>query len=213
MRSVIIANGARPSQDTVRRYLRPGDQLICADGGALHALALGLQPNKIVGDLDSLDKAAQTHLSGARFYTYPAVKDETDLELALLLAAQDGADEIVVLGGFGGRLDQTIANVLLLTLPQLDHIATRLVDGEQEAFIIREQALIEGQPGDLLSLIPLGGDAEGVITEGLLYPLRDETLRFGPARGVSNVLTAATARVSLRRGLLLAVYIPGAMVR
>jgi thiamine pyrophosphokinase len=209
MRTIIIANGVRPTESAVRRWLRPGDRLICADGGARIALALGLQPNVVIGDLDSLDELAQTQLKamGVRFIVHPAAKDETDLELALRLAAQEEAAEIVVMGGFGGRLDQTIANVLLLTLPQLAGIPTCLVDGEQKATVIRGEVIIQGHPGDTLSLIPLGGDAEEVRTAGLLYPLRGETLRFGPARGVSNVFVDSTARVSLRRGILLAIHI------
>jgi thiamine pyrophosphokinase len=209
MRTIIMANGVRPTENAVRRWLRSGDRLICADGGARLALALGLQPNVVIGDLDSLDEPAQAQLKamGVRFVVHPAAKDETDLELALLLAVQEGAAELVVMGGFGGRFDQAIANVLLLTLPQLDGITARMVDGEQEAFVIRGEATIQGHPGDTLSLIPLGGDAEGVRTDGLLYPLRDEILRFGPARGVSNAFVDSTAHVSLRRGILLAVHI------
>ena len=182
---------------------------MCADGGARHALALGLRPDSVVGDMDSLGESdrAQLEAMGTRLVIHPPAKDETDLELALLMAAQEGAAEVVVLGAFGGRLDQAIANVLLLTLPELKDIPARLVDGEQEAFIIRERAVIEGRPGDTLSLISLGGDAQGVSAQGLLYPLRGETLSFGPARGVSNVFVAPVARVTLRRGLLLAVHI------
>ncbi len=207
MRTVIIANGECPTSRVVQSWLRAGDRLICADGGARHALALGLRPALVVGDLDSLDEIAQAQLRalGARFVVYPSAKDETDLELALLLAVQEGATEIVVMGGFGGRLDQTIANVLLLTLPQLESVSARLVDGSQQAFLVRAEAEIQGQPGDTLSLIPLGGDAQ-VCTEGLLYPLRGETLLFGPARGVSNVLTAPLARISLRQGMVLAIH-------
>jgi thiamine pyrophosphokinase len=208
MRTIIIANGERPTQDAIQYWLRPDDRIVCADGGAQHALALGLRPDVVIGDLDSLDEPAQVQLAalGARFVVHPTAKDETDLELALLLAAQEGATEIVVLGGFGGRLDQTVANVLLLTLPQLAGVSVRIADGEQEAFIIHNTTTIQGQLGDTLSLIPLGGDVEGVITTGLLYPLRDETLRFGPAHGVSNVFTATVAQVTVRRGMLLAIH-------
>ncbi len=210
MRTVIIANGPCPTPETVRRWLHRGDRLMCADGGARHALALGLRPDVVIGDLDSLDEAAQSQLQamGTRLIVHPAAKDETDLELALLLAQQEGATELVILGGFGGRLDQTIANVLLLTLPQLKGLPVRLVDGDQEAFVIHGEAILHGRPGDTLSLIPLGGDAEGIVTEGLLYPLRGDALRSGPARGVSNVFTAETVRVTLEHGTLLAVYIP-----
>jgi thiamine pyrophosphokinase len=112
----------------------------------------------------------------------------------------------------GGRLDQTIANLLLLTLPDLREIDVRIVEGPQIAFLIHagdDGALIEGQPGDTVSLIPLKGDAVGVTTEGLEWPLHDDVLHFGPARGVSNVLEARQARVRLRQGSLLCVVTHG----
>jgi thiamine pyrophosphokinase len=208
MRTIIFANGDCPTPRTAARYVQAGDWIVCADGGARHALALGLRPAVVIGDFDSLDKSTLAHLQalGARLIVHPADKDETDLELALALAAQEGAMEIIVLGGLGGRLDQTLANVLLLTLPQLAGIAVRIVDETQEAFLIRGAAVLQGNVGDILSLIPLGGDAGGMVTEGLRYPLRHEPLRFGPARGLSNVFTAPVAHVSVRQGMVLAIH-------
>jgi len=212
-RVVIIANGTPPEEATVRRWLHPGDdsthvRLICADGGARAALELGLTPEVVVGDLDSLDETMQARLKamGCRFVVYPAAKDWTDLELALKLAVQEGAAEIVILGALGGRLDQELANILLLLLPELQDIPTRIADERQEVFVMRDQAEIVGQLGDVVSLIPLGGDVAGIVTEGLLYPLRDEPLLSGPARGVSNALTGSVARVRLRSGALLIVH-------
>ena len=212
-RVVIIANGTPPEDVTAHRWLQPGDdsthvRLICADGGARAALALGVTPEVVVGDLDSLDETMQAQLKAmeCRLVVYPAAKDWTDLELALKLAVQEGAAEIVILGALGGRLDQELANILLLLLPELRHIPTRIVDERQELFVVRDQAEIVGQPGDVVSLIPLSGDVEGIVTEGLLYPLRDEPLLSGPARGVSNVLTGPVARVTLRSGALLIVH-------
>jgi thiamine pyrophosphokinase len=145
--------------------------------------------------------------AGAHIIRFSPHKDETDLELALQHAVRAGATQIIVLAALGGRLDQTIANLLLLALPELKGLDVRIVEGPQSAFFIHagRDALIAGQPGDTVSLIPLGGDALGVTTEGLEWPLCDDPLRFGPARGVSNVLTAEQARVRVREGLLLCV--------
>ena len=212
-RAVIMANGIAPDEATVRRWLQPDDNsvqvwLLCADGGARTALALGLQPEVVVGDLDSLGEAMQARLKamGCRMVVYPAAKDWTDLELALRLAVEEGASEIVVMGALGGRLDQELANLLLLFLPELKDVPTRIVDDRQEMFVVRGQAEIVGRAGDVVSLIPLGGDVEGIVTEGLLYPLRGEPLRIGPARGVSNVMTARVARVTIQSGTLLMIH-------
>ena len=214
MRAIIFANGEFSDPQGVRDLLRPHDLIIAADGGTCHALAVGVSPHVVVGDLDSLPSnvQAQVEATGARIIRFSPRKDETDLELALLHAAQMRATEIIILAALGGRLDQTIANLLLLTLPELKEIDVRIVEGPQTAFIIHAGdggALIEGQPGDTVSLIPLRGDAVGVTAEGLEWPLHDDTLRFGPARGVSNVQKARQAQVRIRQGLLLCVVTQG----
>ena len=207
MRAVIFANGEFPNPQNARDLLRSDDFIIAADGGTHHALAVGAIPHVVIGDLDSLspDEQARVEAAGAQVIRFSPRKDETDLELALLHAVREGATEIVILAALGGRLDQTIANLLLLALPELSGLDVRIVEGQQTVFLIHDEALIEGRPGDTVSLIPLGGDAVGVTTEGLEWPLHEDTLRFGPARGVSNVLTAERARVRVRRGSLLCV--------
>ena len=183
-------------------------RLFCADGGARAALSLGLRPDVVVGDLDSLDDAQQAQLAalGCRLAVYPVAKDWTDLELALKLALEEGATEVVILGALGGRLDQELANIMLLLLPELDNVSVRIVDERQEMFVARSEATLAGQPGDIVSLIPWGGDVMGIITEGLMYPLRDEPLLAGPARGISNMMIGQVARVTLRSGALLVIH-------
>ncbi len=212
MRAIIIANGEFTEQDAARVAFRPNDLLIAADGGLRHFRALGQRPHLVLGDLDSLttEERALLNAEAVPVQQHPAQKDETDLELALLYAAQQGAALIAVLGGFGGRVDMTLANLMLLTHPQLAGARVEFWSGAQTVWLIRPPgAAVLGRPGDTLSLLPLGGDAEGVTTRGLFYPLRDEPLAFGPARGVSNVLTEATAHVGVRTGRLLAVHTPG----
>lgn len=211
-RAVVFANGEPEAPDTVRALLRPEDQLIAADGGARHCLALGLTPHHVVGDLDSLTpgEVAALRQAGARLHPHPTAKDETDLELALGLAVETGAADILVLGALGGRLDMLLANVLLLAHPALTAARVTLWSARQSTWLIRPPgADIPGRAGDTLSLIPLAGDAHGVVTHGLAYPLRRETLTSGPARGVSNVLTGEPARVELESGLLWATLTPG----
>lgn len=209
-RTVIIANGDPPTAADVGRWLRPGDRLMAANGGAKSALTLGFVPDVVVGDIDSLDAEVCEQLTqhGCRLVRHPVEKDETDLELALLLAVDEGATEIVVLGALGGRLDQLLANVLLLTLPQLAEVSVRLADDEQEAFVVhgRAQAVVEGQVGDTLSLLPLHGDAYGIYTQGLKWSLTGDTLFSGPARGVSNVIVSLPVCIRVETGVLLVVH-------
>ena len=214
MRAIIIAGGRFPEGDQWRRWLRKGDVILGADGGAAQAAAVGLLPDLIVGDMDSLPEEEQAALAarGCRFVVHPRAKDETDLELALTYAAELGCREIIILGALGGRLDHTVANVLLLALPGLAGIRVRIVDGDQEALLVRsgEVVTLEGHLGDLVSLLPLGGDVHGVTTTGLVWALEDEALRFGLSRGVSNEMTADAARIEVQVGTLLVVHGPPA---
>lgn len=183
------------------------DLVIAADGGALPLLARERWPNLVIGDLDSIDTPALARLEqrGVSIIRHPRAKDETDLELALLHAAEQGADQIDVLGALGGRWDHTLANVALLALPELVGRRVRLLADRQTLFLVRDTAALEGQRGDTVSLLPITAAAEGVTTEGLQYPLSDATLSFDRARGVSNVLLDPPGRVSVRAGLLLVV--------
>ena len=208
MHAVVFANGEIADLDAVRRYVDGADLVICADGGSRHTLALGVHPHAVVGDLDSLAAALRADLvrAGTEFIPFSASKDETDLELSLLYAVEQGATEITVCGARGGRVDHELANFLLLVHPGLEGVDVRVVSGNQEVRMVRGEVTFAGSTGDLLSLLPIGGDAYGVTTQGLAYPLDDEVLCFGPARGVSNVFTTSAPTVRLRAGLLLAVH-------
>jgi thiamine pyrophosphokinase len=217
-KALIFANGDINDGEMVRRTLEsaaamPGETLIlAADGGARLVAHFGMHAQTVIGDMDSLTEAEQTALraAGAELIAHPAEKDETDLELVLAYAAAEGAHWIRIIGGVGDRLDQTLSNVYLLALPALNGLDVRMVAGAQEAWLIGAGThSISGVVGDTVSLIPISGAARGVVTEGLYYPLRNEDLRFGPARGVSNVLTGERASVTIREGALLIVHTIG----
>ncbi len=208
MQFVIFANGElEESGAELRFWLERADVCIAADGGTYAALHAGVTPSHIIGDMDSLSEGVRQELeaAGTRFHLSPTEKDETDLELALTWAAdQPGCKEIVVLGAFGGRPDQELANVLLLALPVLEGRQVTMVKGRWAVQFLRggEVTRLEGQPGDRLSLIPLGGSAHGITTEGLAFSLDDESLEFGRTRGVSNRFDAERATIYLREGYL-----------
>jgi thiamine pyrophosphokinase len=211
VRAVIVANGelSPETRQAARSLARPGDRLIAADGGALHCRALGLRPEVVIGDFDSLAPAdlAALEAEGVRLVRHPARKDQTDLELAVRWAVEAGCDDILVLAALGGRWDQTLANLLLPALPGLETVRLRLVDGRQQVYLIRGTERVEGHPGDIVSLVPIGGDARGVTTEELDYPLARGTLPFGSTLGISNVLVADAATVTVEEGMVLCVVI------
>jgi thiamine pyrophosphokinase len=207
-RAILFANGDPPNSDLARRLIRRDDLLIAADGGARHAVALGLIPSVLIGDFDSLssDELDKFSRAGASLLRHPPEKDETDLELALDYALKIGYAPILILGAYGGRLDQSLGILALLSAPKCIEANVRADDGQTEAFFIGKQAEIIGKPGDTVSLLAWGKPAKGIVTENLQYPLNAETLSPHRTRGVSNVMTAEKATVSLQSGLLLCVH-------
>jgi thiamine pyrophosphokinase len=205
LRAVIFANG----QLTRPILIQPDDLVIAADGGTHHCLGLGIRPQVVIGDLDSVreDELEALSATGTEIIIYPERKDFTDLELALLEAQKRGADHVLLLAALGKRWDQSLANILLpAAFPGLK---ISLLDDQQEIHFIRPGETLEltGQPGDTVSLIPLSGEASGITTRGLEYPLYREMLQLGSTRGVSNVMLGSQASIKLGAGLLVCAVI------
>lgn len=207
-RALIFVNGELPDAGATRSIIQHDDVLIAADGGARHALKLGVIPSVIIGDLDSLSEAEVRAFNemGVHILRYPPSKDETDLELALEHAMKSGYHPIIIVAALGGRLDQIIGNLSLLADPESIQADVRVDDGLTEAFFITTKATVRGKPGDIISLLPWGMPAEGVNTDGLVYPLNKETLLPYRTRGISNQLLSDTAKISVKRGTVLCVH-------
>jgi thiamine pyrophosphokinase len=202
---VVVAGGQSPG--ATAWWPPAGAPVIAADAGVDHALALGLEVQLAIGDFDSVSDAglAAVEAAGARIERHPAAKDATDLELALDAAIALDPARLLVLGSDGGRLDHLLGVMLLLADERYAgaEIDARL--GTALVHVVRGSRDLTGTVGELISLIPLHGSAEGVTTEGLAYPLVQETLTAGSSRGVSNVFAAARARIRVEHGCLLAV--------
>jgi thiamine pyrophosphokinase len=225
MRTLIVADGEAPERAALDEAW-PGwdagfDLVIAADGGAGAAERLGLRPGLVVGDGDSIDPAALERLraGGVAIELAPSDKDETDTELALLAALRRGATEIVLVGALGGqRIDHALGNVWLLAHPGLAGRRATILEPSARLFVLRAPAgdggpvvgRLDGPVGVTVSLIPMA-DVAGVTTDGLRYPLHDEALPAGPARGLSNVRIATQASVTVRRGLLLVAESPATL--
>jgi thiamine pyrophosphokinase len=209
MSVLVFANGDLDSSDWLQPYFEDATAIIAADGGARHLVALSRLPDVLIGDLDSVPSPRRTmlHEQSTLILPHGTDKDETDLELALLYAVDNyNEEEILVFGGFGGRLDQMLANILLLMHPRLRGREIRLVTQYQRIWLVAGRSDIRGEKGDTVSLIPLGGDVHVARTEGLRWSLQDEVLAFGPARGVSNEMSGETAFVLVREGHLLCIH-------
>jgi thiamine pyrophosphokinase len=208
MRTIIFINGIISDYSSLNRWLQADDHLICADGGVRHCLAMGLQPAVIVGDLDSAPPEVVEDLvvQGVVIDRHPPAKDQTDLELAIERALQDGADEILLLGALGGRLDQTLSNLLILA--QRDWpVPIRLAEENQLAQVLMPGKTIslDGQIGSTVSVVPLSPEVKGITFSGLAYPLENATLRLGSTRGISNEIASPPATVRVDEGKLLVI--------
>lgn len=191
--------------------------VVAADGGARHAAELGRSLDLWVGDGDSLgeDGLAELAAAGVPIRRLAVDKDESDTELALLAAIEAGARRITILGALGGlRFDHGLANVWLLADPRLAGCDVRIVDAAARIRLLGPgRHSVGGRVGDIVSLMPFGGEAGGVTTSGLRYPLRGEPLPLGPSRGLSNVRAADDAAITLEAGRLLVAETPATLVR
>ncbi len=201
-----MAGGARPDPLVVKA-LPSVDFVVAADGGADHALSIGLPIDCLVGDLDSIsvDGLKQMHASKIEIREFPASKAETDLELALARALEEEPDRMVVIGIGGGRLDHELANMIVLTSDRYHSAAVEGLVGSSRLTVVRGTVSLSGALGETVSLLPIRGLVEAVTTEGLEYPLLGEPLYPGSARGVSNRFVAPVATVAVGQGVLLAV--------
>ena len=211
--TVVVVGGGGPVRTDARAVVPDGTPVVAADGGVDVALALGLRIDVAVGDFDSVtaDGLATAEAGGSRIERHPVDKDATDLALALDVAAAmvDVDGEIVVVGTDAGRLDHLLAGVLALASPSLPPVRAYL--GPATLHVVRGpgEVRFDAAPGELVSLVPVGGDAAGVRTDGLAFSLRRETLPVGTTRGVSNVVEpGGSVVVGLDVGCLL-VVLPG----
>jgi thiamine pyrophosphokinase len=208
--AVVVFGGAAPDLDLATAIDRAEDVLVvAADSGAAHALAIGYDVHIAVGDFDSIDPALLEKLeaSGTRVERHPVAKDATDLELAIDVVIREGADSVLVIGGHGGRVDQSFANAFIISSPAYAHVSiSALLDAALVSVVHGGGGVtFRGEPGDVVTILPMHGDAEGVVTVGLEYPLQGETLPAGTTRGVSNVMSGNEASVSIERGTVLVV--------
>lgn len=205
MHFLIFTGGDINPGRAVTKALLGFDKIIAVDSGASHCLKYKLTPDFLVGDFDSIDKKVLAPLKSGKteIIEFPKDKDQTDTELGIQTAIENGATEISIFGGVAGdRIDHILANIMLLK--QFD-IPIKFINADSTLWLGKgpKTEKIEGAKGDLLSLIPLSIKVSGIQTKALKYPLNNESLVLGKSRGVSNVFIEKTASVKWKTGLLL----------
>jgi len=213
LRALIVADGDVRIGPAVTDALADHDLVVAADGGALKAAELGLAASVVVGDGDSLGQQAveQLRRAGAEVIIHPVDKDESDAELALREAVARGATSIVILGALGGhRVEHSVANLLLLTLPEISGLDVSIADGGSTLRVIglngADDIEIPGAAGDFVSLLPLSETVSEVTTSGMRFPLAGATLVQGQTRGLSNELLASRGTVRTGSGRLAVIH-------
>jgi len=197
---LIIANGESPRAAWLQPLVAASDLVVCADGGANTARQLGIRPQAIVGDLDSITPETRAHFHGVPIHLD---QDEysTDLEKSVAWAIAHGGRDLTIVGALGHRLDHTVGN--LGVLAKYHEAATlRILDDDGELRYIGPMVRFDAEPGEVVSLIPLNR-CEGITTEGLRYALHDESLELGNRDGTSNVVVSSPVVVRVRSGHLL----------
>ncbi len=205
MKCIIVSNGSIIDYNWAENIIEKNDLIICADGGAKHLFKMNINPNIIVGDLDSIDWKTKSYYKkqGVEFIKFPKEKDFTDTELAVEYAIKYGANEITFLGVMGSRMDHTLANIALLLPLCLKNINAKIIDEKNEIIAVNKSTTLNGKIGELLSIIPISEKVEGLTLSGLEYPLKNANIAFGSSICVSNKFMSDTVNIEFGLGTML----------
>lgn len=205
MKAFIFTNGSYEDPDFYKEYLKKfnAPYIICADGGANFTQKIGLIPNIILGDMDSISEETLTYYQNVEFRRFPVCKDETDTLLAINHALEIGATEIFVFGALGTRLDHSLGNIYLLTRLLKPGIQGMIIDEKNSIFLVRDKKKLDLPMGTIVSLLPLGGDVEGLNIQGFKYPIANGKMTLENPYGISNVVVMKHQTISLEKGILL----------
>jgi len=203
-RAVIMAGGITGERKFFSKFFSKDDYIICADGGLKNAEYLGVTPDLIVGDMDSY--AGNIDKFSCKVLSFPREKDKTDTELAIEVARDISPDEIIITGALGRRFDHALGNVHLLYKGFTTGIPVVIIDSYQRIDLVWKDLYIDsGSVGDVVSLIPFSGEVTGIVTCGLKYPLKNDTLYAGETRGISNEILHIPCSIKVKSGLLLVI--------
>jgi len=187
---------------------RKPHMVICADGGIRHLAHLGIAPQVLIGDMDSLDTNLLSKWQGEKIKVlrHPPDKKETDTELALNYAFDAKPRQIDFFGALGARIDHSLANIALLVRCKEKNIKAKILDEWCELYLADRETIIEGEVGQTVSLLPLGDRVRGINLQGFVYPLNEGEMRLGFPYGISNRLQEKRGVISVKEGNLLVIH-------
>lgn len=204
MRAFIYTGGEIDSKN-IHESPDSDDIIIAADAGYRNARLLGIKPQILLGDFDSLPRDELNEAAdGAEVITVPAEKDFTDTQLAVKTAIKKGAKELIIIGGIGGRLDHTLSNLAILEDAKAMGARCIITDGKNRArYIENDSIIIMRSAYKYISLIARSEKVKGVTVEGCKYPLKNETLSDRFQYAISNEIEGNCAFISVKKGKLI----------
>ena len=209
MQACVFLNGSPDPPDLLRDVAARADLVIAADGGARHALDAGVRPDLIVGDLDSFGERGirEAEGRGIPLERHPVRKDKMDGHLAILAAGDRGATDVDLVCATGRQLSAVFAVPHILLAAERAGLRATLVAGWGRAFVVEAgYRKVAGEPGDGVSVFPVGGAAEGVNLEGFAYPLEDARLEIDDTLGFHNELVGESGLVGVGEGALFVIH-------
>jgi thiamine pyrophosphokinase len=211
MKILIMTNGEYGRLEWYTENKEEFDRLLCVDGGAAWARKLGITPDLLAGDMDSIseDDLKYMEQQGVQISRYSSRKDHTDTQISLQLAEQLGADEITVWGGIGSRLDHTLSNLYSAAYFVLQGRAIRFDSPDLAIYLVKDVLRLSGEIGNTVSVLALGDRAEGITLEGFQYPLTNVKVDGMWQIGVSNVIKSKPQVVRVTSGILAVFYYRG----
>lgn len=214
MKRCLITAGGLFDLESARSYVKDKhfDMVIAADAGLELLKALAIKPNAVVGDFDTVKKSVVEEFSrmpGVEWEVHKPEKDETDMELALMIAGRKGAGKVDILGGTGGRIDHTIGNIHLMLPFFKQGMEIRMVDsqnmirllGPEKPHVFQKEQMY----GKYISFLPLTETVEGINLTGFKYPLVNKTITIGTSLCISNEIVGQEAVLTFSSGILICV--------
>tara|TARA_B100001094_G_scaffold323031_1_gene373250 strand:+ start:535 stop:1197 length:663 start_codon:yes stop_codon:yes gene_type:complete len=200
--AVIIGNGDPPSASLFLDVMSTLPTLICADGGLRTVLKYGIEPDVVIGDLDSVEISDLDRITNEKIFKVDADNTSTDLQKAIKHAIQLDLEYATLLGFTGGRSDHLLWNLGLLRTFG-DVINLRMLDDHGETRLVKGTTTFRAKMGQKVSLTPIDAPVDGIVTRGLRFPLRDESLELGVRDGISNEVVHNPVEITVRCGSLL----------
>lgn len=198
---IIIANGRPPSKSVINYFISKGySTLICADGGANSAFKLGLVPDYIIGDLDSIFPETLKFYSDKSTIIKVKRQNDTDVEKCLKFAIRKKFAEAILLGVTGDRLDHTICN-LGIVIKFYQKIKCKIVAENSYLVPADETITLKSKVGETISIYAFDKQTK-ITSDGLKYQLRNSSLPFGEKESTSNVVIKNAVKLDVKGGII-----------